>query len=226
MDETRRNATAPEEVGPEDRATEYSGRFGRTIRRYLLTGLIVLLPVVVTVFVLVRLFFALDDILGRFVETYLGRSIPGLGLIALIAIIMGICAIASNIMGRRVIHAWEDLIARIPVMRWIYKTSKQLFSSLLEERSGSFRKVVLVPYPHRGSYSIAFLTSESPTEVLSALGPGFVTVFLPTTPNPTSGLLLIVPIEDVVPLDITVEEGLRLVISAGALSGGNDELTK
>jgi uncharacterized membrane protein len=85
---------------------------------------------------------------------------------------------------------------------------------------------VLVPYPHRGSYSIAFLTSESPTEVLSALGPGFVTVFLPTTPNPTSGLLLIVPIEDVVPLDITVEEGLRLVISAGALSGGNDELTK
>jgi uncharacterized membrane protein len=180
--------------------------------------LIVLLPVVVTVFVLTRLFFALDDILGRFVETYLGRSIPGVGLIALIAIIMGIGAIASNIIGRRVIRAWEDIVARIPVMRWIYRTSKQLFSSLLEERSRSFRKVVLVPYPREGSYSIAFLTSESPTSVLRALGPGFVTVFLPTTPNPTSGLLLVVPASELVPLDISVDEGLRLVISAGALA--------
>lgn len=200
-----------------------SRSFGRTVRRYLLTGLIVLLPVVVTVFVLTRLFFALDDILGRFVETYFGRSIPGVGLVALIAIIMGIGAIASNIMGRRIIRAWEDIVGRIPVMRWIYRTSKQLFSSLLEERSSSFRKVVLVPYPHPGTYSIAFVTSDSPTSVLGALGPGFVTVFLPTTPNPTSGLLLIVPVSEVVPLDISVEDGLKLVISAGALAKDDEE---
>jgi uncharacterized membrane protein len=179
---------------------------------------------VVTVFVLTRLFFTLDDILGRFVETYFGRPIPGVGLIALVAIIMGIGAIASNIIGKRVIRAWEDVVGRIPVMRWIYRTSKQLFSSLLEERSRSFRKVVLVPYPLKGTFSIAFLTSESPTSVQGALGPGFVTVFLPTTPNPTSGLLLVVPSSDIVPLDITVEEGLRLVISAGALSRDDSEL--
>ena len=131
---------------------------------------------------------------------------------------VGIGAIASNIMGRRIIRAWEDIVGRIPVMRWIYRTSKQLFSSLLEERSSSFRKVVLVPYPHPGTYSIAFVTSDSPTSVLGALGPGFVTVFLPTTPNPTSGLLLVVPVSEIVPLDISVEDGLKLVISAGALA--------
>ncbi|MBN2564279.1 MAG: DUF502 domain-containing protein [Candidatus Eisenbacteria bacterium] len=225
MDETGRDSGTPEEAVDNSTARDHGGRFGRTVRRYLLTGLVVLLPVVVTVFVLVRMFFALDDILGRFVETYLGRAIPGVGLVALVAIILGIGAIASNIMGKRMIRAWEGIISRIPVMRWIYRTTKQLFSSLLEERSGSFRKVVLVPYPHRGSYSIAFLTSEWPTSVLTALGPGFVTVFLPTTPNPTSGLLLVVPVDDVVPLDITVEEGLRLVISAGALDNGQGDGT-
>jgi uncharacterized membrane protein len=224
MDETGKRAGSTQEVGAVEQESEHHASFVRTVRRYLLTGLIVLLPVVVTVFVLARLFFALDDILGRFVETYAGRSIPGLGLIALIAIIMGIGAIASNIMGRRVIGVWEDIVGRIPVMRWIYRTSKQLFSSLLEERSSSFRKVVLVPYPLKGSYSIAFLTSESTTSVLGPLGPGFVTVFLPTTPNPTSGLLLVVPASEIIPLDISVEQGLRLVISAGALARNDEEL--
>ncbi len=131
------------------------------LRRYLFTGLLVLLPVVVTAFVLWRLFFTFDDILGRFVETYIGRSLPGVGLVALVALIMGIGAIASNILGGRAIGFGERLVTRIPLMGWIYATTKQLFSTLLEERSRSFRKVVLVHYPYKGTYSIAFLTSES-----------------------------------------------------------------
>ncbi len=195
---------------------------GRVLRRYLFTGLIVLLPVVITAFVLWQLFFALDDILGRFVETYWARSIPGVGLVALIALVMGIGAIASNIIGRRLIGAGERLLARVPLISWIYRTMKQLFSTILGERSRSFRKVVLVSYPRKGTYSVAFLTSESPTSLEGALGGNFVTVFLPTTPNPTSGLLLVVPADEVVPLDMTVDEGLRLVISAGALSRDED----
>ncbi len=195
---------------------------GRVLRRYFLTGLIVLLPVVVTVSVLWRFFFALDDILGRFVETYLGRSVPGVGLVALIALILGIGAVASNFLGKRVIRIGERLVARVPLMGWIYRTTKQLFSTFLEERGQSFRKVVLVSYPQKGTYSVAFVTSESPTSVESELGKGFVTVFLPTTPNPTSGFLLVVPAEDVIPMNLSVDEGLRLVISAGALSKNGD----
>jgi uncharacterized membrane protein len=192
---------------------------GRVIRRYLLTGLIVLLPVAVTGFVLWRLFFALDDILGRFVETYIGRPLPGVGLIALVALVMGIGAVASNFIGRRLIMAGEGIVTRVPLMGWVYRTTKQLFSTILEEKS-SFRKVVLVSYPQKGTYSIAFLTSESPTSIEKGLGAGYVTVFLPTTPNPTSGILLVVPAAEIVPLDMTVDEGLRLVISAGALAKG------
>ena len=223
MDETRRSVDNPETVeAVEHGAPAPRASAGRVLRRYLFTGLLVLLPVVITVFVLGRLFFALDDILGRFVETYLDRSLPGVGLIALIALIMGIGAIASNILGKRIIRVGERLVARVPLMGWIYRTTKQLFSTILEERGQSFRKVVLVSYPQKGTYSVAFVTSESPSSVEGDLGMGFVTVFLPTTPNPTSGFLLVVPAGEVIPLNMSVDEGLRLVISAGALSKNRD----
>jgi uncharacterized membrane protein len=223
MDETQRSADSPEtiEVTPVPAPAPRAG-MGRVLRRYLLTGLLVLLPVVVTVTILWRFFFALDDILGRFVETYLGRSVPGVGLIALVALIMGIGAVASNFFGKRMIRFGERLVARVPLMGWIYRTTKQLFSTILEERGESFRKVVLVSYPKKGTYSVAFLTSESPTSIESELGKGFVTVFLPTTPNPTSGFLLVVPADEVIPMNLSVDEGLRLVISAGALSENGD----
>ena len=205
---------------PQDVAAAVQEKPGaaKVIRRYLFTGLLVLLPVVVTAFVLWRLFFALDRILGGLVETYIGRPLPGVGLVALVALIMGIGAVASNILGSRAIRFSERLVTRVPLIGWIYATTKQLFSTILEERSESFRKVVLVSYPTKGTYSVAFLTSESPESVEGGLGKGFVTVFLPTTPNPTSGFLLIVPADEVIPLDMTVDEGLKLVISAGALA--------
>ncbi len=223
MDETKRSTDSSEtiEVTPAPTPAPRASA-GRVLRRYFFTGLLVLLPVVVTVSVLWRFFFALDDILGRFVETYLGRSVPGVGLVALVALILGIGAVASNFLGKRVIRIGERLVARVPLMGWIYRTTKQLFSTILEERGESFRKVVLVSYPQKGTYSVAFVTSESPTSVESELGKGFVTVFLPTTPNPTSGFLLVVPAEDVIPMDLSVDEGLRLVISAGALSKNGD----
>jgi len=218
MDDIKRDSDGSETIGEVEQAPAPHPSAGRVLRRYLFTGLLVMLPVVVTAFVLWRLFFTLDDILGRFVETYLGRSLPGVGLIALVALIMGIGAVASNILGRRAIHFGERVVTRVPLMGWIYATTKQLFSTILEERSESFRKVVLVSYPQKGTYSVAFLTSYSPKSIEGGLGKGFVTVFLPTTPNPTSGFLLVVPADEVIPMNLTVDEGLKLVISAGALS--------
>jgi len=193
--------------------------FSRTLRRYFFTGLIVLLPVAISVYVLWRLFFALDHILGRFYESLLGYRIPGLGFVALLAIILAVGAIASNIIGRKLIGAIEGLVARVPVVRWIYRTTKQLFSTLLGERSTSFRKVVLVHFPYRGSYTLAFQTSDDSGPPSEAVGQRLVTLFVPTTPNPTSGYLLLVPEEDTVPLDISVNEGLKMIVTAGALTG-------
>ena len=196
--------------------------FWRRMRRYLITGLIVLLPAVISAFVLWRLFTGLDLILGRYVEMYLGRRIPGVGVIALILIIVGTGALASNILGKRLIRAGEILVGRIPIMRWIYRTTKQLFSTFLEEKTSSFGKVVLVNFPCKGTYSMAFQTSDSAGPAETAVGKRLVTVFLPTTPNPTSGYFLLVPEDEVVPLDISVDEGLKYIISAGAIANENE----
>jgi uncharacterized membrane protein len=216
-----KTATAPAPAGA---GRSLRTPFGRRMRNYFLTGLIVLLPAVISIFVLWRLFTGLDRILGRFVELWLGYKIPGVGLVALILIIIAIGAIASNIIGRRLIRIGEGIVARIPIIRWIYRTTKQLFSTLLAERSTSFRKVVLINYPYKGMYSMAFQTSESAGPVEEAVdGRRLVSVFLPTTPNPTSGYFLLVPEEDVIPLAISVNEGLKYIISAGALAGGDGD---
>ena len=145
-------ATAGEVPRPEAR----KDGFWRRMRRYLITGLIVLLPAVISAFVLWRLFTGLDLILGRYIEIYFARRIPGVGVIALILIIVGTGALASNILGKRLIRAGEILVGRIPIMRWIYRTTKQLFSTFLEEKTTSFGRVVLVNFPNKGTYSMAF----------------------------------------------------------------------
>ncbi len=206
-------ADRPVEVDLEPRSS-----VGRVLRRYFLTGLLVILPASICVFILWNIFFGLDAILGRFVVRYYGREIPGLGLVVLILLILIIGAIASNFFGRRIIGAGEQVVNRIPIIRWIYRTTKQLFASILQERSTSFRRVVLVQFPHPGTYSMAFITSESGGRLEEAVGRELVTVFLPTTPNPTSGYFLMVPRDEVIALDMPVDEGLKLVVSAGVLA--------
>jgi uncharacterized membrane protein len=195
--------------------------FARVLRRYFFTGLLVILPATISVFILWKLFFGLDAILGHFVVRYYGRDIPGLGLVVLVVLIVGVGAIASNFFGKRLIAGGERVVNRIPIIRWIYRTTKQMFATILKERSTSFRRVVLVEYPHKGTWSLAFVTSETGGRLAGDLGRKVVTVFLPTTPNPTSGFFLIVPEEDVVSLDMPIEEGLKLVVSAGVLSRDN-----
>jgi uncharacterized membrane protein len=191
---------------------------GRQMRRHFLTGLLVLLPAYVSIFVLWRIFSALDRLLGQWVVVLTGHKIPGVGFVALLLIILGIGAVAGNIIGKRMIRVGEGVVGHVPVVRWIYATTKQLFATLLEEKSTSFRKVVLVEFPRRGIYSLGFVTAEAVANVDEAVGTRTVAVFVPTTPNPTSGFFLFVPEDDVIPLGISVREGLGYVISAGTLA--------
>lgn len=192
---------------------------GRSLRRYFLTGLVALLPVGLSAFVLWRVFSALDRLLGQFFEMLLGFRVPGAGFVALLLVILGIGAVAHNFVGRRLIRLVEDLVIRIPVVRWIYRTTKELSSAVLQESSTSFRKVVFVEFPYRGVYSIGFQTSDSASEVSKLTGKRLISVFIPTAPNPMTGYVILYPEEEVVPLPMSVDDGLRFVLSAGALSG-------
>ncbi len=220
MDCQERKSTLVEEPAAEQHSEPSGYNFWRSLRRNFFTGLVVLLPGVISGFVLWRLFTWLDLILGRYVERIMGYRVPGVGLVALLLIIIVVGALASNILGKRLIRAGEALVARIPILRWIYRTTKQLFEMLLQEKKSTFGKIVLVTFPDKGSYSMAFQTSDGAGIIDEALGKRMVTVFLPTTPNPTSGYFLLVPEEDVIPLGISADEGLKYIISAGAIANG------
>lgn len=192
------------------------------MRRYLISGLLVWLPIVVTVLVLKFLIDLVDRTLLLLPaaiqpEQLIGFRIPGLGLLlsGLVLLVTGM--VVTNLMGRSMVNVWEGILARIPVVRAIYSASKQLTETLFSGSGKSFRKVVMVRYPHAGSWTLAFLTGEGLKEASSKLGRDLVNVFVPTTPNPTSGFFLMVPREDMIELDMTVDAGIRLILSAGAV---------
>ena len=191
------------------------------LRRYLIAGLVVWLPLGVTVLV-IRLLVNLMDKLLLLVpapyqpENLLGFHVPGLGVVlaALIVLITGV--LVANFFGRRLIAAWEALLARIPLVRSIYASVKQVVETVFA-KGDAFRKVLLIEYPRRDLWTIAFLTGGSVPEVQAKTRREVINVFVPTTPNPTSGFFMMVPREDVIELDMTVEEGLKLIMSLGVV---------
>jgi len=203
------------------------GRLIRKLRNYFFTGLLVIVPLVVTAFILWRLFIHVDGYLGPLLVRYTGRSIPGLGFIATIFVILFIGLFASNLIGRRLIGIGEYILHKIPFVNKIYMGVKQISSVLFREEKRFFQQVVAVEYPRKGVWALAFLTSYLPTPVRSDAGRKVAAVFLPTTPNPTSGFLLLLPVEDVHEVDMNVEEGIKFVISGGAvLPPGRGTLAK
>jgi len=192
---------------------------GRRLRRYFLTGLIALLPVMVSGFVLWRTFSGLDRLLGQFFDMILGFRVPGAGFVALLLLILGIGAFAHNYVGKRLMRVVEDLVIRIPIVRWIYRTTKEISSTVFEEKSTSFRRVVLVNFPYKGVYSIGFQTAETGGSADEVAGRKLVSVFVPTAPNPMSGYIVLYPEDEVHPLSMSVDEGLRFVVSVGAVPG-------
>ncbi len=191
----------------------------RRVRNYFITGLLIWLPVVVTLYIIGVGFKSLDSILGNAIAYYTGRRIPGIGLLASLAVIISTGLFAANYVGKKLIGFGERIVVRIPLVRSIYLTVKQIVDAFMHGgKNMAFKRVVLIEYPRKGIYSIGFITAESNGEVQAKTKENVMSVFLPTTPNPTSGYLLFVPREDVVVLDMSVEDGLKLVVSGGIIA--------
>ena len=193
------------------------------LRRYLIAGLLVWLPVVVTVLILKFLIDLVDRtllLLPAMVqpEILIGFRIPGLGFLLSGVVLLVTGMVVTNLLGRNMVKVWEGLLARIPVVRAIYSASKQLTETLFSGTGKSFRKVVMVRYPHSGTWTLAFLTGGGTAEANRKTGRDLVNIFVPTTPNPTSGFFLMVPREDMIELDMPVDVGIKLILSAGAVS--------
>lgn len=189
------------------------------LRRYLITGLVVIAPVGVTAFVLVWLFQRLDPILGRFLPGIGDRPIPGLGIVALFVLLVGVGWFSQRAFGRRALGMWNRLLERVPFARRLHSASAQIVSSVLE-RDRLFQHCALIEFPQEGTWVLVFETAPAPDEVEASIGDPSVSVFLPTAPNPTSGYLLMLPRSRVRRLEMPVEDGLKLVLSVGVARPG------
>ncbi len=196
----------------------------RRLRYYFLAGFIVRAPIGITVLIAWEFIAFVDDQITPLIppaynpETYLPFSIPGLGLVVIFLVVTLIGFLTASILGRTLVGLGEQLVDRMPVVRTIYGALKQIFETVLAQSSDSFREVVLVEYPRRGLWAVAFVTSTTEGEVAHLSADELINIFLPTTPNPTSGFLLFVPRRDVVALAMSVEEGIKLVISGGIVT--------
>ncbi len=193
-------------------------------RRDLLAGVLVTAPLGITMYIGWLFIDYVDSTVKPLIpmaynpETYLPYSIPGIGLLLLIFTLIVIGALAAGFMGRVFMRLSETVMARIPVLRSIYGALKQIMETILAQQSAAFRQVVLLEYPRKGLWALGFVTGETKGEVQVLTDNQVVNVFLPTTPNPTSGFLLFVPKEDVHVLHMTVEEGIKMVISGGIVT--------
>lgn len=197
--------------------------FARRLRRYFLVGIVVLAPVGLTVFVLRWLFETLDSILGTPIRGYLGFRIPGLGFVLLIAVVLVVGWIVHRAVGRRLLHWWNEALVRFPLTGRIYNAVSQIVQSMIGERRKLFRRTVLIPYPTDGVWAIAFVTNETAELMSQIVREPCVTVFVPSTPNPTTGFMLVVPHSRVLDTDISVEDAMKLILSGGAVSPSDTE---
>lgn len=198
-------------------------------RRYLVTGLLVLVPLGITVWVLKTLIGAMDQSLLLLPAAWrpdnqLGVHIPGFGVILTVLIVLVTGMVATNFFGKRIILFWEGLLARVPVVKSIYYSVKQVSDTLFSDSGNAFRKALLVQYPRQGSWTIAFLTGQPGGDVANHLKGDYVSVYVPTTPNPTSGFFLMMPASDVIELDMSVDEALKYIISMGVVTPDNRPL--
>jgi uncharacterized membrane protein len=197
------------------------------IRGYFLAGLLVIVPLGAVVFVISAILRLMDRSLSVIPlkfhpETYLPFKIPGLGLVLFIALVLITGVLVKNYIGRRVVDFGEYMVSKIPLVRPLYAAVKQLILAIFGDTHDAFKRVVLVEYPRKGVYSLAFVTAQTSGEIQDQVGTKMLSIFLPTTPNPTSGFFLVLPEEDTIPLRMSVEEAFKLLISGGVVEpGGN-----
>lgn len=188
-----------------------------SLKRYFLTGLLVITPIWGTVLILRTLFLTVDDILGDALAKFLpqGAYIRGLGIVALILLIFTVGLLATNFIGRQVVKHWEEWLHRVPVVRGIYATLKSMMDILSFGEREKYNRVVLIQFPKNGHYCFAFVTGVMQGQIQAVAAEPLVNVYVPTSPNPTSGYFLLVPEREIIPLDLSVEEAMKLIVSGG-----------
>ena len=196
---------------------------GQLIKRYFITGLLIWVPLVITAWVLSAIVSTLDQSLRLLPsavhpQNLFGFQIPGAGAVLTLAMILLTGLLAANFIGQKLVIWWERLLARIPVVNSVYNSVKQVSDTLFSPNGNAFRKALLVQYPRQGSWTIAFLTGQPGGDIVNHLDGEYVSVYVPTTPNPTSGFFLMMPVRDVVELEMTVDEALKYIISMGVVS--------
>ncbi|KTD20675.1 DUF502 domain-containing protein [Legionella londiniensis] len=194
----------------------------KSIRSYLLAGLVVWLPILVTFVILRFIVDLLDQTMALLPRAYqpeqlIGFHLPGLGVVLSLLLLVITGLLATNFLGQRLVRWSESILARIPLVRSIYNAAKQVIHAIFATNSEAFRKVLLVEYPRKGMWSLAFQTGITTEEVNRHTGTEMLSIFVPTTPNPTSGFLMVIPKSDVIELSMTIDEALKFIISLGVM---------
>lgn len=208
-------------TSPETEKTE-SGTIGKALKKYLITGVLVWLPIVVTLWVIGYIVETSDQLLKLLPKewqpsNFIGFNIPGTGVVAAVVILFVTGVLAANVLGRKILEGWDSLLGRIPVVKSIYSSVKKVSESLLSDNSRSFKTPVLVPFPQPNIWTIGFVSGSLAESVAEKLPEpeGYLTVYVPTTPNPTGGYYVMVHKNDIRTLDMSVDEALKYVISLG-----------
>jgi uncharacterized membrane protein len=192
------------------------------MKKHLITGLLIWIPLVITIWVLKIIVDALDQTLLLLprefqTENWLGLHVPGMGVVMTLVIVFVTGLLTTNLVGARLVHFWHEVLHRIPVVRSIYSSVKQISDTLFSSSGQAFRKALLVQWPREGMWTIAFLTGTPGGDVLRHLKGDYISVYVPTTPNPTGGYFVIVARKDVIELDMSVDEALKYIISMGVV---------
>jgi uncharacterized membrane protein len=200
------------------------------MKKYFIAGMLVWAPLAITIWVMTWGLSVLDGVFGSVMSALMAilpsalkpalqsfRDLPGVGILIVLAIILATGVFAANFAGQWWIKLWDRIITHIPIVKSIYSSVKQVSGTLFSSNGNAFRKAVLIPYPRNGSWTIAFVTGSPAEEVATKLGSEHVNVFLPTTPNPTSGFFMIVPRADIIELEMSVEEALKHIVSMGSV---------
>jgi uncharacterized membrane protein len=216
-------------LGPEEPP---SSHFAARLRGYFLTGLIVVGPVAITIYVVWWFINLVDAWVKPLIptaylpETYLPFNVPGVGLIVGIFGLIVIGALTANLFGRTIVSYGEMMLDRMPVVRGVYRLLKQIFTTIFSKSGTSFKRVGIIEFPRKGLYALVFVSGEPPAEIRDKLGNGetLMTVFMPNAPNPTTGFVVFMPAKDVTVLDMSIEDGAKMVVSAGLVAPQQDAL--
>lgn len=213
------HVSAPRKVSP----NRIMG-IGARLRAYMLTGILMTAPIGITFYFAWLVVDFFDNRVKPLIpaaynpETYLPFGVPGLGLVVFLVFLIFIGWVAAGLLGRWFVRATEHLLNRMPIIRSVYSAIKQIVETIVSHQSETFRQVVLFEYPRRGCWALGFITGKTQGEVQNLTSDEVINVFLPTTPNPTSGYLLFIPRKELIILDMTVEEGIKMVVSGGIVT--------